>query len=80
MAKASYELPQEILSAIQTRCDDWGITPDELVAAVLLHHLEWDSHKDSPGWGLLDALEKWEHSPRTIACWERLDSRLEDGG
>lgn len=70
MGKASFELPDELVAALQARCDNWGIASDELVAAVLLHHLERNSTKENPGWPFLDALDEWKQGPRSIRRWQ----------
>ena len=59
MTKVTYEIPSAIVLRLQRRCREWNIRPDDLVAAVLLNHLECGATQEDPPLPVLNDYRAW---------------------
>jgi hypothetical protein len=63
-------LPVDIAVELESRCQQFGVQLDRLVAVVLLNHLNNKTTEVDIGWPLLDRLDAWEQSNRRMNHWE----------
>ena len=65
----TFVLPVEIVKELLSRCEQFGVDRDRLMAAVLLNHLNNKTTDVDIGWSLLDQLEKWEKGDGRMSHW-----------
>jgi|GEM_PF-4879663 hypothetical protein len=62
-------LPKEIAEELASRCHEFGLEPDRVVAAIVLQFLNSEADDENLCCNRLDQLHHWERGDRTFHRW-----------